>query len=187
MNLDPSSTDGARNRLLLKLLGGLVVTGIVVGLVVGVLGTTVLRSMGLKEQPAPEPTPQDKVTEVLDGGSDADESEPPSDSQDDETDKGESEKASDERPRATLKASPNPASAGAEITLSGSFRGLHSGVAQVQRREGGAWTDFPVDASLDPSGTFSTYIITSRTGTAPFRMLHEETGRTTPVVRITIN
>ncbi len=187
MNLDPSSTDGARNRLLLKLLGGLVVTGVIVGLVAGVLGTTVLRSMGLKEQPVPDPTPQDKVTEVIDGGSDADESDSPSDAQDDETDKEASEKATDQRPKASLKASPNPASAGAEVTLSGSFRGLHGGVAQVQRREGGTWTDFPVDASLNSDGSFSTYIITSRTGTAPFRILHEDSGRTTPVVRVTIN
>ena len=185
MNLDQSSPDGARNRLLLKLLGGLVVTGIVIGLVVGVLGTTVLRSMGLKEQPPPEPTPQDKVTEVIDGGSDSDDSPSPSDSPDDEKD-GNSKKTASKRPKAKLQATPNPAAGGTEITLTGSFRGLHGGVAQVQRREDGTWTDFPVDAALDSDGTFSTYIITNRTGTAPFRMLHEDSGRTTPVVRIPI-
>lgn len=186
MNLDPSSTDGARNRLLVKLLGGLVITGIAIGLVVGLLGTTVLRSMGLEEQPPPEPTPQEQVTEVIDGGDDSgDESEPPAtDETTDETD-GE-DPTTPQRPPSVLEVSPNPAAPGEEITLTGSFRNLHAGTLQVQRREGGTWTDFPVTASLSPSGSFSTYIITSRTGTAPFRLLHEETGRSTPVVRITI-
>ena len=185
MNLDPSSTDGARNLLLVKLLGGLVVTGIAIGLVVGLLGTTVLRSMGLEEQPAPEPTPEEQVTEVIDGGPDADD-QSPSDEETDEAEEEDAKETANKPPPSVLKASPNPASAGAEITLSGSFRGLHAGSLQVQRREGGTWTDFPVDASVDSDGTFSTYIITSRSGTAPFRMLHEDTGRTSPIVKVTI-
>ncbi|UYM05618.1 hypothetical protein [Solicola gregarius] len=189
MNLDQSDPDGARNRLLVKLIGGLVIAGIVIGLVVGLLGTTVLRSMGLKEQPPPAATPRDHSTEIIDGGSD---DETPSDEGEDEGDESETpddestDNASDDRPPAELRATPNPAEPGEEITLAGSFRKLHGGVLQVQRREGGTWTDFPVTANVNPNGTFSTYILTSRTGTAPFRLLHEPTGRTTPVVRITI-
>lgn len=185
MNLDPSSRDGARNLLLVKLLGGLVVTGVVIGLVVGVLGTTVLRSMGLKDQPAPEPTPKEKVTEVLDGGKSDDKSESPSPDESDDNSEPTTEKKK-QKPPSVLKASPNPASPGQEITLAGSFRNLQSGSLQVQRREGGTWTDFPVTASIDPDGSFSTYILTSRTGTAPFRLLDKGSGRSTPVVRITI-
>lgn len=184
MNLDPSSTDGARNLLLVKVLGGLVVTGVVIGLVVGVLGTTVLRSVGLKDLPPPQSSEPEKVTEVIDGGTDAgDDTVSPEPEEQTRTPRP----PTDKQPRSVLDVSPNPAPAGGEITLTGSFRHLHAGTLQVQRREGGTWTDFPVTASLNADGTYSTYIITSRVGTAPYRMLHEATGRTTPVVRITIN
>ncbi|UPK73567.1 hypothetical protein MU582_14105 [Nocardioidaceae bacterium SCSIO 66511] len=185
MNLDPGSNDGARNRLLLKLLGGLVVTGILIGLVVGVLGTTVLKSMGLKDQPAPSPAPSEKTTEIIDGGDESDEPEP-DDDEGNETDEPDDSETTSARPKSVLRATPNPAEPGEEITLSGKLAKAHNGVLQVQRREGGTWSDFPVTANLNSNGTFSTYILTSRTGTAAFRLLHEPTGRSTPIVKITI-
>ncbi|MGH3359036.1 MAG: hypothetical protein ACRDO7_09555 [Nocardioidaceae bacterium] len=184
MNLDPANPDGARNLLLVKLLGGLVITGIVIGLVVGVLGTTVLRSMGLKEQPPPtpisdSPAPAPTATAASDDEED-------SESTDDGDDEGDGTADGPLQPPTVLHARPNPASPGAKITLSGTFRDLRGGTLQVQRREGGTWTDFPVTASVAPNGAYSTYIITSRTGTSPYRLLHEQSGRSTPPVRITI-
>lgn len=187
MNLDQSDPGGARNMLLVKLIGGLVVAGIIIGLVVGLLGTTVLRSMGLKEQPPPAPTPQEQSTEIIDGGPDSDDASPPDEGEeaDDEPDE-DNENTSHKPPPAVFRVTPNPAEPGEEITLSGRFRNLHGGVLQVQRKVGGSWTDFPVTANVNPNGTFSTYILTSRGGTSPFRMLHEASGRSTPTVKITI-
>lgn len=191
MNLDPRDTDGARNRLLVKLLGGLVIAGIVIGLTVGILGTTVLKSMGLREQPPPAPIstePPDSQFPDLD----AEDEEAESDADDGETDEDAGDETDDgprpgaSRPPTVLHARPNPAVPGAEVTLSGAFRKLHGGTLQVQRREGGVWTDFPVTATVQPNGSFSTYIITSRTGTSPYRLLHVASGRSTPPVRITI-
>lgn len=190
VNLDPRDPGGARNRLLVKLLGGLVIAGVVIGLTVGILGTTVLKSMGLKEQPPPpqissEPTGSELPDLDATDDSDSDEEEEDSDSDEEEED-DEGRRPGLPRPQTVLHAKPNPAQPGAEVTLSGSFRRLHGGTLQVQRREGGTWTDFPVTASVNPNGSFSTYIITSRTGTAPYRLLHEQSGRSTPPVRITI-
>lgn len=186
MNLDPRDPNGARNRLLVKLLGGLVVAGVVIGLGVGILGTTALKSMGLKEQPPPAPTAEPHGIDLPTPQTDDTDTEPSDDDSEDIDGDADGHRPNGTRPPTVLHAQPNPASPGTEITLSGSFRRLHGGTLQVQRREGGVWADFPVTATVNPNGTFSTYIITSRTGTSPYRLLDEATGRSTPPVRITI-
>ena len=71
----------------------------------------------------------------------------------------------------------------------GNFNGVYidgEGVAlQIQRREGGSWSDFPVQANVR-GGVFSTWIQTSRTGEQRFRVADPTTDRVSNVVRITI-
>lgn len=77
---------------------------------------------------------------------------------------------------ATEQAAPAPAKAkrtaftaeavkqGTRIVLTG--KGAEPGARLVvQRKEGSGWQDFPVQATASSTGTYSTYIITSRGGT----------------------
>ncbi len=84
----------------------------------------------------------------------------------------------------TLVASPQRVGAGEQIDLSGSY-GREGASLQVQRQQGGPWTDFPVSATVS-GGTFGTWIVTSQTGTAQFRVLDRATGKTSNTVTVTI-
>jgi hypothetical protein len=71
----------------------------------------------------------------------------------------------------TLDASPLAVAPSQRIDLTGSCTAVPSGtVLQVQRREGGQWTDFPVTATCN-GGSYSTYILTGHTGPNHLRML----------------
>jgi hypothetical protein len=71
----------------------------------------------------------------------------------------------------TLEASPLAVAASQRIDLTGTCTAVPSGtVLQVQRREGGRWTDFPVTATCN-GGSYSTYILTGHTGPNRLRML----------------
>jgi hypothetical protein len=88
------------------------------------------------------------------------------------------------RPAITLRAEQTAVQPGGRINLTGYYRRGNGALLQVQRLEGG-WTDFPVTMSVD-GGRFSTYIQTSRTGDARFRVVDKGAGRTSNVVRVTI-
>jgi hypothetical protein len=71
----------------------------------------------------------------------------------------------------TLEASPLEVAASERIDLTGSCTSVPSGaVLQVQRKESGAWTDFPVTATCS-GGSYSTYILTGHSGPNRLRML----------------
>jgi hypothetical protein len=73
--------------------------------------------------------------------------------------------------RFTLDASPRAVAASERIDLGGSCAALPSGtILQVQRKEGGQWTDFPVTATCS-DGRYSTYVLTGHTGPNRFRLL----------------
>lgn len=88
------------------------------------------------------------------------------------------------RPAITLRVEQTAVQAGERINLTGDYRRGNGALLQVQRLEGG-WSDFPVTMSVD-GGRFSTYIQTSRTGDARFRVVDKGAGRTSNVVRVTI-
>ena len=56
---------------------------------------------------------------------------------------------------------------------------------QVQRFEGGGWTDFPVSARVS-GGQFNTYITTSRSGATRFRVFDQAAGKPSNPVRVQI-
>lgn len=89
------------------------------------------------------------------------------------------------KPRLSLQAFPASVSPGQRINLTGVYAGAEGRVLQVQRRESGAWTDFPVDARV-VGGSFQTWIATSRSGLQQFRMLDTASGTHSNVVRVTI-
>lgn len=88
----------------------------------------------------------------------------------------------------TLTAEQTRVSPGQRFVLSGRFPGLGpNAVLQVQFREnGGSWEDFPVQAKTRDEGAFKTELYTSRTGEREFRLKHDESGATTPTVKVTI-
>jgi hypothetical protein len=83
-----------------------------------------------------------------------------------------------------LVVSPQRVAAGGRINFRGSY-GREGASLQIQRQNGGSWTDFPVSTTV-VSGTFDTWITTSQTGTAPFRMIDSATGVVSNVVTVTI-
>lgn len=85
----------------------------------------------------------------------------------------------------TLQAFPLEASAGERITMTGVYPAGEGATLQVQRFEGGTWTDFPVAATVS-GGIYNTYILTSRTGQTRFRVADKALGKASNPVTVTI-
>ncbi len=85
----------------------------------------------------------------------------------------------------TLVVLPQRVAAGQRIDFSGSY-GREGASLQIQRQTGGTWTNFPVTTTVS-GGAFSTWITTSQTGAAPFRVLDPATGVVSNTVTVTIS
>ncbi|MCW2797083.1 hypothetical protein [Nocardioides sp.] len=72
-----------------------------------------------------------------------------------------------------------------QIDLTGVYPGGEGAILQVQRFQGGTWTDFPVTASVS-NETFSTYVQTSQLGRNRFRVVDTDTGLESNEVRIQV-
>lgn len=72
-----------------------------------------------------------------------------------------------------------------QIVLTGTYQGGEGAILQVQRNEGGTWTDFPVTMSVS-GGTFSTYVLTGRTGENTFRVIDTDTQAASNEVTVTV-
>ena len=96
-----------------------------------------------------------------------------------------SEPSPSERTRAiTLQLFPNEVSPGERINLTGVYQSGEGAVLQVQRFENG-WTDFPVSANVS-GGIYNTYVLTSRTGRARFRVIDHALNRASNPVTVTV-
>ena len=84
-----------------------------------------------------------------------------------------------------LQAFPQQVAPGQRITLSGVYKRGEGAQLQVQRFEGGGWTDFPVSARVS-GGQFNTYITTSRSGATRFRVFDQAAGKPSNPVRVQI-
>jgi hypothetical protein len=85
-----------------------------------------------------------------------------------------------------LRASTSRAASYENVTLSGRYLGANGTTLQVQRREGGAWAQFPTSATVD-GGTFSTFVASGQPGRNEFRVVDPGTGRTSNVVAFTVS
>lgn len=72
------------------------------------------------------------------------------------------------------------------IDLAGDYPKGDGAILQVQRKENGTWSDFPVTVPVR-DGQFSTYVMTGRAGAAKFRVVDTDSGRKSNVVKVTIN
>lgn len=90
------------------------------------------------------------------------------------------------RPRSviSLSASPVEVSPMEEIYLSGTYPRAEGATLQVQRFEG-TWQEFPTSATVS-GGTFTTYVKTGRTGQNRFRVVDQESGKTSNPVSVRV-
>ena len=87
--------------------------------------------------------------------------------------------------RIKLFVAPQSVRPGERINFNGVYVDGEGVALQIQRKEGGAWTDFPVTATVR-GGVFSTWIQTTHTGKQEFRVLDQTTNRVSNVVTVTI-
>jgi hypothetical protein len=85
--------------------------------------------------------------------------------------------------RISLQASPLSVQPNQRINLSGGYQGGEGARLQIQRREAGSWTDFPVTVSVS-GGIFHTYITTGHIGINTLRVTDKRNGRSSNVVRV---
>jgi hypothetical protein len=72
-----------------------------------------------------------------------------------------------------------------QIVLTGTYQAGEGAILQVQRLEGGTWSDFPVTASVS-GGTFSTYVQTGNVGPNQFRVVDTDTQAISNEVSVTV-
>jgi hypothetical protein len=187
----PSDGEDSGRRQVLVGLGALVVVTLLVGGIVSAMALGAARITGLGDSssaggPAEEPSlyipPGEPSTspEVYPDPTRPD-AEEPSESP---TEQEPSEKPGRESKKITLQAFPLEASAGERITMTGVYPAGEGATLQVQRFEG-TWADFPVSATVS-GGIYNTYILTSRTGEARFRVTDKALNRSSNPVTITI-
>jgi len=87
----------------------------------------------------------------------------------------------------TLTASPTTVSPMGNITLSGTYPNGEGEIVQVQRKQGGAWVDFPVPGVAVTGGRYSTYIQTGQPGPQLFRVIDTSNHQTSNTVTVTVS
>ena len=85
-----------------------------------------------------------------------------------------------------LEVSPVIASPMERVNLTGTYKGADNLGLEVQRFDGGAWSNFGVTATVRV-GTYATYVMTGRSGDQHFRMFDPAAKRGSNVVLVTIN
>ena len=93
--------------------------------------------------------------------------------------------ASPKGPPITLFMAPQSVSTGQRINVNGVYTGGEGVELRIQRKEGGAWADFPVIATVR-GGSFETWIQTTRTGRSEFRVYDAQARRGSNVVVVTV-
>lgn len=87
--------------------------------------------------------------------------------------------------KVTLFVAPQQVGAGERINFNGVYVDGEGASLQIQRRENGSWTDFPVTANVQ-GGSFETWIQTSRTGEQVFRVYDDAEERGSNTVTVTV-
>lgn len=72
-----------------------------------------------------------------------------------------------------------------QIDLSGDYPSGDGAILQVQRLEGGSWSDFPVTAAVS-GGSFTTYVQTGQSGKNTFRVIDNDSGKTSNKVTVRV-
>ena len=179
MNPDPDDRT-RRIRLAIAVVVGLALVGATLGAVIGFVGSSVVRVLPNPDPSVSRPNQDGKTYPPLTPQS-------PTQQPSDTTSPPETRSPRPPRPRGALTASPLEAGTYERIELSGTLPGLPEGVElQVQRKQGGVWTAFPVTATTQPGGTFATAVETGQLGANVFRLTDLQSGRSTPTVTVQV-
>lgn len=172
---------------LLKALAVVAVIGVVIA-----IGTTIMvRALGLNEGDSPgpigsapagpaKPLPTTALPDPGTGSQDAEPTDGPS---------GSPSESATPKPgtgEIVLDVSPIRARPNDRVNLTGTYEGADSLSLEVQRFQDGQWQNFGVTANVKV-GTYATYIMTGRPGEQRFRMYDPETKEGSNVVLVTIN
>jgi hypothetical protein len=87
--------------------------------------------------------------------------------------------------RIELVVAPHDVAPGQRIDFRGVYEAGDGVSLQIQRKEDGVWSDFPVTTTVH-GGTFDTWIETTHTGRTPYRVYDVAAGRASNVVVLTI-
>jgi hypothetical protein len=168
---------------------GVLVKALVVLVVIGVLiylGTTIMvKALGLNDASSPGPVGADKPTAPLPSSA----LPVPGGEKSDEPSASPSESASPDagkRGSIELAISPIMAKPMERVNFTGSYKGADNLQLEVQRFADGTWSNFGVQATVRV-GTFETYIMTGRTGENRFRMYDPQTKEGSNVILVTID
>lgn len=185
----PDGGDSPR-RALLVALAAMAGVALLVGLAVGGAAVTVMSFAGVGSDDGGSTgrseeslfIPRYKPTKTVE----ADLGLPtPSDAPAGKKEKKPSKEPSPRTDRIKLFVAPQSVGPGDRINFNGVYVDGEGVALQIQRKEGGTWTDFPVTATVR-GGVFSTWIQTSRTGEAAFRVFDADANRASNVVRVTV-
>lgn len=189
-------------RPLLVGLGALLGVAVLVGGLIGVVALGVVNVAGVGEERAtveeepslhiPDRTPgqrtedddQGLTLEDLNGGVDPTESESPSESASPSAEPKKKKKRKPPKSVISLSASPVEVAPMERIYLTGTYPGGEGASLQVQRFEGG-WQNFDASASVS-GGTFSSYVMTGRSGPNKFRVVDPASGKASNPVTIRV-
>ena len=172
-------SDQVRNALLKAL-------ALVVGIAVLIaLGTTVMvRALGLDESDSPGPLSGSSSDDVKPLPTTA---LPVPGEKSEKADPSESPSASpDAKGDIQLRVSPLIARPMERVNFTGSYQGADNTELQVQRFDTGAWSDFGVAATVRV-GTFTTYIMTGRSGENRFRVFDPKAKKGSNVIMVKID
>lgn len=188
-------------RSLLIGVGAMLAVAFVVGGVISLVALGAVSVTGLGDDrvtvqeepslyiPSYSPTPEDDdpglTLEDL-GGSGGERSADADEGTQTKNDNQKKNKKQNKKPKSviSLSVSPLEVSRMERIYLTGTFPGGEGASLQVQRMEDG-WTDFPVSASVS-GGTFSTYVMTGRSGENRFRVVDPASGKKSNAVRVRV-
>lgn len=181
--------DSSGSRPVLTGLAALALVSLLVGGLVSAIALGAAKMSGLGGAAAGGPTqapslyiPEGRPTTTPEAFPDPSDYEPPSPS---ESSSPSDPPTSAARSRAiTLQVFPTRVSPGERINFTGVYPTGEGAVLQVQRFENG-WTDFPVSANVS-GGLYNTFILTSRTGKARFRVVDHALDRASNAVTVTI-
>lgn len=85
----------------------------------------------------------------------------------------------------SLSAGQESVSSMGRIDLVGTYKGGEGAVLDVQRKQDGSWSDFPVSATVS-DGEFSTYVQTGRAGKNVFRVKDTDSSKVSNAVTVKV-
>ncbi|MGH3498325.1 MAG: hypothetical protein ACRDP1_12765 [Nocardioidaceae bacterium] len=166
-----------RARTILTGVAILLVIGVVLGVGVGWLGAKLLNSTGLHNaSPPPFELPSSSTTPSATPPTTTPTTGHPHKRHHQSAGSG-----------SVLNAAPKHVGVMGRIYLTGTFARVPQGVTlQVQSKQTGTWSDFPVTLTTGPGGSFSTYVQSGQSGPNQFRISLPGTNKTTPAVTVNV-